>query len=84
MMMGISQEKLGEQMGLTFQQIQKYERGVNRVSASRLWELSRVLGVPVQFFYEELVFGQQATSHPGAQTGFAEPHAESRNQTSAM
>ena len=40
MMMGISQEKLGDQMGLTFQQIQKYERGVNRVSASRLWELS--------------------------------------------
>jgi transcriptional regulator with XRE-family HTH domain len=77
MMMGMSQEKLGEQMGLTFQQIQKYERGINRVSASRLWELSRVLGVTVQFFFDELAFGQAPPSHAGAQPGFAEAHAES-------
>ena len=77
MMMGMSQEKLGEQMGLTFQQIQKYERGINRVSASRLWELSRVLGVTVQFFFEELAFGQAPPSNASGQPGFAEAHAES-------
>ena len=65
MMMGMSQEKLGEQMGLTFQQIQKYERGINRVSASRLWELARVLGVNVQFFYEEAPLGQELSVQPG-------------------
>ena len=73
MMMGMSQEKLGEQMGLTFQQIQKYERGINRVSASRLYELARVLGVTVQFFFEEVQLGQEAATP----AGFAEPQAES-------
>lgn len=52
-MLGLSQEKLGEAIGLTFQQVQKYERGANRIGASRLLELSRVLGVPVAFFYDE-------------------------------
>jgi transcriptional regulator with XRE-family HTH domain len=47
----MSQEKLGEALGLTFQQVQKYERGTNRVGASRLWDMSRILGVPVSFFY---------------------------------
>ena len=54
MLLGMSQEKLGEHLGLTFQQIQKYEKGINRIGASRLFDLSNVLGVPVQFFYEEL------------------------------
>jgi transcriptional regulator with XRE-family HTH domain len=54
MLLGMSQEKLGEHLGLTFQQIQKYEKGINRIGASRLFELSKVLAVPVQFFYEEL------------------------------
>jgi transcriptional regulator with XRE-family HTH domain len=53
MLLGMSQEKLGEHLGLTFQQVQKYEKGVNRIGASRLFDLSRVLGVPVQFFYDE-------------------------------
>jgi len=53
MLLGMSQEKLGESLGLTFQQIQKYEKGVNRIGASRLFEVSRVLGVPVQFFFDE-------------------------------
>ncbi len=53
MLLGMSQEKLGEHLGLTFQQVQKYEKGVNRIGASRLFDLSQVLGVPVQFFYEE-------------------------------
>ena len=50
----MSQEKLGEQLGVTFQQVQKYERGANRVGASRLWKISEVLDVPVSFFYEGL------------------------------
>lgn len=54
MLLGMSQEKLGEHLGLTFQQIQKYEKGINRIGASRLFDLARVLAVPVQFFYEEL------------------------------
>ena len=53
-LLGLSQEKLGEKIGLTFQQVQKYERGANRISASRLWELSTVLDVPVEFFYSEI------------------------------
>jgi transcriptional regulator with XRE-family HTH domain len=54
LLVGISQEKLGELLGITFQQVQKYEKGSNRVSASRLYQISRVLGVPVQYFYDEL------------------------------
>lgn len=53
MLLGISQEKLGERLGLTFQQVQKYEKGVNRIGASRLFDLSTVLGVPISFFYED-------------------------------
>ena len=53
MLLGMSQEKLGEHLGLTFQQVQKYEKGVNRIGASRLFDLAKVLGVPVQFFYDE-------------------------------
>ena len=50
----MSQEKLGNALGVTFQQVQKYERGANRVGASRLWRMSEVLDVPVSFFYEGL------------------------------
>lgn len=50
--LGMSQEKLGKAIGLTFQQVQKYEKGTNRVGASRLFELSQVLSVPVSYFYE--------------------------------
>jgi transcriptional regulator with XRE-family HTH domain len=52
MMLGISQTKLGDALGLTFQQVQKYEKGTNRVSASRLQRISDVLQVPVTFFFE--------------------------------
>lgn len=48
----MSQEKLGDQLGVTFQQVQKYERGTNRVGASRLWRLSQVLEVPISFFFD--------------------------------
>lgn len=54
LLVGMSQEKLGEQLGLTFQQVQKYEKGTNRIGASRLYEVSRILNVPVQYFYEEM------------------------------
>ena len=50
----MSQEKLGDQLGVTFQQVQKYERGANRVGASRLWRMAEVLEVPVNFFFEGL------------------------------
>ena len=52
-MISMSQEKLGEALGITFQQIQKYEKGTNRVGASRLQQISKVLGVPVSFFFED-------------------------------
>src|ERR1700677_4898264 len=52
MLIGMSQEKLGDMLGLTFQQVQKYEKGVNRIGAGRLYEISRILGVPIDFFYE--------------------------------
>ena len=67
MLLGMSQEKLGESLGLTFQQVQKYEKGVNRIGASRLFDLAQVLGVPVQFFYDELGPGE-----PHAVGGFGE------------
>ena len=54
LMLRMSQDKLGENLGVTFQQIQKYERGANRVSASRLWGMAGVLDVPVQYFFEGL------------------------------
>ncbi len=50
----MSQERLGDALGLTFQQVQKYERGANRVGASRLFDLSRVLDVPVSFFFDDM------------------------------
>jgi transcriptional regulator with XRE-family HTH domain len=58
MLLGMSQEKLGERLGLTFQQVQKYEKGINRIGASRLYDLAQVLGVPVQFFYEDAPIGE--------------------------
>ena len=73
MLLGMSQEKLGESLGLTFQQVQKYEKGVNRIGASRLFDLAQVLGVPVQFFYDEL---SSAAADSGYATGFSERPAE--------
>ena len=62
----MSQEKLGEALGLTFQQVQKYEKGTNRIGASRLHRIASVLGVPIDFFYEGAPHGS------GTPTGFAE------------
>ncbi len=77
MLLGMSQEKLGEQLGLTFQQIQKYEKGINRIGASRLYELARVLGVNVQFFYEDAPgTAGEYRSQPNSAGGLAERGAD--------
>src|ERR1700754_3124125 len=65
MLIGMSQEKLGELLGLTFQQVQKYEKGINRIGAGRLFEVASILGVPISFFYEDADTGV-------ASSGFAE------------
>lgn len=64
-LLGMSQEKLGEALGLTFQQVQKYERGANRIGASRLHEISHILDVPVSFFFEEMGSETAAASAAG-------------------
>ena len=53
-MLGMTQQELAKEVGVRFQQVQKYETGKNRISASRLWEVSRVLGVPISYFFEGL------------------------------
>lgn len=63
-MLGMSQEKLGDSLGITFQQIQKYEKGTNRVGASRLQNISSILNVPVSFFFEDAP-GDPSTGQPG-------------------
>lgn len=83
-MLGLSQEKLGEAVGLTFQQIQKYERGANRIGSSRLYALSCILDVPVSFFFEDMpaeISGKGGRPVPGVvsrtQHGFsADPLAK--------
>lgn len=69
MLIGMSQERLGELLGLTFQQVQKYEKGVNRIGAGRLFDVARILGVPIDYFYEGV--GAQTNG----QEGFAEDSA---------
>jgi len=60
--LGVSQERLADSIGLTFQQVQKYERAANRVSASKLWEMARVLKTSISYFYEGL--GDPSSSDP--------------------
>ena len=69
-LLGLSQERLGDALGLTFQQVQKYERGANRVSASRLYDLARVLDVPVSFFFDD--FAEGGPQAAASAFGFAE------------
>jgi transcriptional regulator with XRE-family HTH domain len=68
MMISMSQEKLGERLGITFQQVQKYEKGTNRIGASRLQQISTILGVPVSFFFEGAP-GGEATDAGFAESG---------------
>lgn len=67
MLIGMSQERLGDLLGLTFQQVQKYEKGVNRIGAGRLFEVARILNVPIDFFYEGV------ENRLADQPGMAEP-----------
>lgn len=60
--LGVSQQSLADALGLTFQQVQKYERGANRVSSSKLWEISKTLHAPVSYFFEHLSFGGAAAA----------------------
>jgi transcriptional regulator with XRE-family HTH domain len=69
MVIGMSQEKLGEMLGLTFQQVQKYEKGTNRISVSRLLDIATILGMSIHHFYEGI------TSTKAATAGFAEDAA---------
>ena len=71
MLIGMSQERLGELLGLTFQQVQKYEKGVNRIGAGRLYEIAGILGVPVSFFYEDM--DAAAAESAASAGGTAEP-----------
>jgi len=68
-LLGLSQEKLGDALGLTFQQVQKYERGANRIGASRLYDLARILDVPVSFFYDEMTEQAKDSSPVGIAHG---------------
>jgi transcriptional regulator with XRE-family HTH domain len=72
--LGISQEQLGAELGLTFQQIQKYEKGQNRISAGRLYKLSVILSVSVEYFFEGVANSKEADQH-GRQPGDAEIQA---------
>ena len=65
--LGVSQEKLADSIGLTFQQVQKYERAANRVSASKLWEMARALKTSIAYFYEGL--GEPSVPEPEAAAG---------------
>jgi transcriptional regulator with XRE-family HTH domain len=76
-LVAMSQEKLGEALGITFQQVQKYEKGTNRIGASRLQQAARILGVPVNFFFDgsqpdsELVDGFAEGASPAYVSEFA-------------
>ena len=75
-LLGMSQEKLGTAVGLTFQQIQKYERGSNRIGSSRLFEFAKVLDVPVSYFFDEMpsnALAGRPMSGRGRKGGFGEP-----------
>lgn len=71
MMIGMSQEKLGESLGLTFQQVQKYEKGTNRISASRLQQISETLNIPLAYFFKGA-----PVSEGSPNAGFAEGNPE--------
>jgi transcriptional regulator with XRE-family HTH domain len=73
--LGMSQEQLGEALGLSFQQVQKYETGVNRVRASRLFDLSRVIDVPISYFFDDMLDSlspSRGAPAPPRAGGFAE------------
>ncbi len=64
-LLGMSQSALGEALGLTFQQVQKYEKGTNRISANTLWNLTQILDVPVSYFYDDMPADQAGPAPSG-------------------
>jgi transcriptional regulator with XRE-family HTH domain len=74
-LLGMSQERLGESLGLTFQQVQKYERGANRIGSSRLFELGQILDVPVSFFFDDMADASARPAGFGHAPGLAEEGA---------
>lgn len=72
-MLGMTQQQLGDRVGIKFQQIQKYETGMNRISASRLWDIAQTMGTTIDFFFEGLA-PVDAADHPAA--GSVDPMAE--------
>ena len=83
-LMGISQTELGEAVGLSFQQIQKYERGANRVGASRLFEFSRILDVPIEFFFDEMPKAEKVGKGENRNAGMSDTaQAEIKNNPMA-
>jgi transcriptional regulator with XRE-family HTH domain len=87
-LLGLSQEKLGDLIGLTFQQVQKYERGANRISCSRLFDLSQALDVPVSYFFDEMAEEvkslspvQMVREPPGVEPPVAEADPRLRRET---
>ena len=68
-MLGVTQQQLAERIGIKFQQVQKYETGANRVSASRLWDIAQALEVPVAFFFEGLDAAPQTANGAAAEVG---------------
>ncbi|MCP9320460.1 helix-turn-helix domain-containing protein [Acetobacter persici] len=76
-LLGLSQEKLGEALGITFQQVQKYERGTNRVGASRLYDLAAALDVPISFFFDDMPPPGQAEGQP-SQSAYHSGFSQSR------
>ncbi|MCH2546039.1 MAG: helix-turn-helix domain-containing protein [Alphaproteobacteria bacterium] len=86
-MQGLSQESIGESIGVTFQQIQKYERGINCIRSSKLFELANVLKVPITFFFEGIEHSGEKYSIPGAAdsaTGFDMELTSSRESVELM
>jgi transcriptional regulator with XRE-family HTH domain len=71
-LLGMSQERLGEMLSLTFQQIQKYERGVNRIGSSRLYELGQILDVPVSFFFDDMAGRREPCGNRRLEPGLGE------------
>jgi transcriptional regulator with XRE-family HTH domain len=82
-LLGMSQERLGELLGLTFQQVQKYERGVNRIGSSRLFELGQILDVPVSFFFDDMPGDGRSALTPGVMAGRAAGFAPGLAEESA-
>jgi transcriptional regulator with XRE-family HTH domain len=79
-LLGMSQERLGELLGLTFQQVQKYERGANRIGSSRLFELGQILNVPVSFFFDDLADASPLVPGGSRMPGLAEEGARFQHE----